>query len=374
MSGSIAVFDALAHALAEIRERLGDPPFGDRRRTIALLADRVPDARREIRAVGTAIDEGVPQALLVAERHLLGLEIDRLSDRLESTTGLRGDIARPIVRALSYGLGLGPLPSLYVDTASPAVPPPPPFPDRWAGLSQPVHAPPAPVHRAQTQRKKPAPGTILIANKRYPKTQVYLWGGLLAVGAAGLTLNEMSAPEPAAPIIAGNTGPGGQQNGVVPVGIGGEDTDFGVQPKRELETNVGAPTPTDIPVGKRITTAQLQALLAQDQKTLLVDVLAQQHPQTLKGAHFVPGGGLPGTVTDANQAPFEAVLKTLSEGNPQRALVFFCAGAQCWESYNAVLRAGAAGYRNVHWYRGGLASWAQAGLPMEPLPSESRAR
>ena len=33
-----------------------------------------------------------------------------------------------------------------------------------------------------------------------------------------------------------------------------------------------------------------------------------------------------------------------------------------------MLRANAAGYSQLYWYRGGLASWQEAGLPMAPLP------
>jgi len=42
------------------------------------------------------------------------------------------------------------------------------------------------------------------------------------------------------------------------------------------------------------------------------------------------------------------------------------AGAECWESYNAALRALRLGYREVYWYRGGVASWQAAGLPLYP--------
>lgn len=372
MSANPALFDELALALAQVRVRLGDPPFGDRRRTIALLADRVPEARREIRAIGTAIDEGVPQALLASERHLLGLEIDRLSDRLEATTGLRGDLAKPIVRAFSYGLGLGPLPSLYVDVSAPAVAPV--VPEQWAGVSQPVHAPPAPVPRpAPAPRKKPAADTIVIGNHPFPRNLIFLGGGLLAALAIGVTVNGMRTEEPAAPVttLDGQTG---QPKQIPPGGLAGEEVNFGVAAKRELEANVGSPTPLEIPVGRRVTTAQLQALIARDAKTLLIDVLAQPHPQTLSGARFVPIGGTAGTVTDGNQAPFAAILKKLSGGDIKRRIVFFCAGAQCWESYNAVLRADAAGYADIYWYRGGLASWAEAALPMSPLPPEESAR
>ncbi|NBB15586.1 sulfurtransferase [Caulobacter sp. SLTY] len=143
---------------------------------------------------------------------------------------------------------------------------------------------------------------------------------------------------------------------------------MGVAAKPTLESNVGSATPLDIPVGRRIATTELQKLLAQDSSTLLVDVLADPHQTTLRNAIYLPAAGYPGTVNDNLQPQVAAQLKAAVGNQPQRPLVFFCAGAMCWESYNAVLRAAAAGYKNVYWYRGGLASWQAAGQPFQPLP------
>ena len=101
-------FDRLAAALAEIRPRFGAGGFSDRRRVIGLLADKAPDAKREIRVVGTAIDEGIPASLARTERHLVGVEMDRLANGLEASTGLRLDIARQVVRAFAFAMDLGP--------------------------------------------------------------------------------------------------------------------------------------------------------------------------------------------------------------------------------------------------------------------------
>ena len=56
-------------------------------------------------------------------------------------------------------------------------------------------------------------------------------------------------------------------------------------------------------------------------------------------------------------------LRELTANNPNRALVFFCQGARCWESYNAALRAIHAGFTAVYWYRGGVLAWEAADLP-----------
>ena len=61
---AVATFDALARVLAEAQQRFGEAAFRDRRRLIGLLADHVPEAKREIRAVGTAVDEGVPASVI----------------------------------------------------------------------------------------------------------------------------------------------------------------------------------------------------------------------------------------------------------------------------------------------------------------------
>lgn len=46
-------------------------------------------------------------------------------------------------------------------------------------------------------------------------------------------------------------------------------------------------------------------------------------------------------------------------------LVFFCNGAECWKSYKASVWALQAGYKNVHWFRGGYPEWRDKGLPLE---------
>ena len=65
-------------------------------------------------------------------------------------------------------------------------------------------------------------------------------------------------------------------------------------------------------------------------------------------------------------------LATRTNNNLDAPIGFFCYGAQCWESYNAALRAMRLGYREVLWYRGGLAAWKAAGLPTaEPQASSN---
>ena len=147
-----------------------------------------------------------------------------------------------------------------------------------------------------------------------------------------------------------------------------ELTDFGVPAKSELETNVGSPTPLSIPIGVRVTTEEVQRLLGSNGATP-IDVLVTPHPQTLPGALYMPLGGQPGGFFDPVQQQFAQQLSEATGGDTTRPLLFFCQGANCWESYTAALRANAAGYSQVYWYRGGLAAWQEAGQPMQSLPA-----
>ena len=73
------------------------------------------------------------------------------------------------------------------------------------------------------------------------------------------------------------------------------------------------------------------------------------------------GAGSPGFY-GAEIARFQAALEKLTEGDKSRPLVFLGLSSDCWLSYNASLRAIAAGYKDVIWYRGGIDAWRGANL------------
>ena len=99
----------------------------------------------------------------------------------------------------------------------------------------------------------------------------------------------------------------------------------------------------------------------------LIDVSGNP-PETLPGGQTLWGGGLAfdDKAIDAEyDARFRALLALLA---PERAqpVMFYCASRNCWLSANAAQRAATAGWREVHWYRGGLEAWRAAGLPTAP--------
>ena len=142
-----------------------------------------------------------------------------------------------------------------------------------------------------------------------------------------------------------------------------ERQDFGVQPTPMLHAGAmhGA-TPTSIPGGALITTRELVGLVQSGQPYLIFDVLGGQ--QTLPGAVQMVAAHQPGDFNDQLQQQLGPYLQQVTGGNPGVPLVFYCASTECWMSYNAALRAINLGYTQVKWYRGGIAAWQQAGLPM----------
>lgn len=142
-----------------------------------------------------------------------------------------------------------------------------------------------------------------------------------------------------------------------------EAEEFGVPAVDQLRSEpMHAPTPTRIPGGLVVTTEALHGLYEKNQGAFIVfDVLAG--PQGLPGAQNARPAGAGGSFTDQTQREFGNYLQSVTHGNKQVPLVFYCQSIHCWMSYNAALRAIKLGYTQVLWYRGGIEAWQQAGLP-----------
>ena len=247
-------------------------------------------------------------------------------------------------------------------SADPAPPAPPPPPQPVSPSAIPAAPPPLADLPPPAKMGKP---TLLLA----------IVGGvaLIAIAVAIVFLARrapQTPPQPGPDVNGSRPAPAPPAPGPAPArAYGGELVDFGVPAKSELESNVGSPTPLNVPVGQRTTTVEVQQALTDGTNPILVDVLAGAHAQTLPNALYMPAGGMPGSFQDQWQAVFAQQLSQATGGDTNRPLVFFCQGASCWESYNAVLRANAAGYANIFWYRGGLGAWAEAAYPTSPLPA-----
>jgi len=181
----------------------------------------------------------------------------------------------------------------------------------------------------------------------------------------------VSQPPPRA--TQGPQGPSPQsgQARFTPPEASNEAQDFGVAPTPQLRPSdqLGGPTPTSIPGGRVIATQQLAQLLQgrQGAPLLLHAYAGMEH---LPGAIAVVPAAQGGGFDDEVHRGFGQYLQQATGGDTSKMLVFYCGGPQCWGSYNASLRAIALGYRNVHWYRGGLQAWQQAGLPVQTATAQ----
>lgn len=149
----------------------------------------------------------------------------------------------------------------------------------------------------------------------------------------------------------------------------GESQDFGIAPSARLQptAQLHGPTPTSIPGGKVVTTQQLAQWMqgqqsAQGRVMLLHAIGSNEH---LPHAIPVVPASQGGSFSDQVQREFGQYLEQATGGDRSRLIVTYCAGMQCWGSYNAALRAIHMGYRNVYWYRGGMDAWRAAGLPLQ---------
>lgn len=106
-------WDVMASALRALAESEGVALWRDKMRLVGMLLDELPEKRPEIRAVATAAEQNVAQALATCERCHAAIVIDRQIDLLGGEANMRPEVARDVVRAIAHAVGLGPLPSVY---------------------------------------------------------------------------------------------------------------------------------------------------------------------------------------------------------------------------------------------------------------------
>ncbi|MFK7754089.1 MAG: rhodanese-like domain-containing protein [Sedimentitalea sp.] len=144
-----------------------------------------------------------------------------------------------------------------------------------------------------------------------------------------------------------------------------ESRDFGVPPTNQLHRGpMHGPTPSSVPGARTIGTADLAGAMQSGQQLLLIDVLGGNY--ALPGALTARDMATPGSYNDRTQQQVVQWLGQITRGQRQTPIVIYCSDPNCWLSYNATLRAVAAGYQNVFWYRGGLQAWQMAGLQLMP--------
>ena len=99
---------------------------------------------------------------------------------------------------------------------------------------------------------------------------------------------------------------------------------------------------------------------------LLVDarVAHEYVEEHIKGAKSIPYKEKSAKVVgfDASVDRFDLSKLPADKSTP---VIFYCNAGRCWKSYKASTTAIKAGYKKVHWLRGGIPEWKAKGLPTE---------
>lgn len=144
-----------------------------------------------------------------------------------------------------------------------------------------------------------------------------------------------------------------------------ESRDFGEPATDELrQGQFHAPTPTSLPGGAVVSTEGLAIAINEGMRMVVIDVLGGEY--SLPNAFMATAMASPGSYQDRVQQQTIRWLQQITGGDQGVPIIVYCSDPQCWLSYNAALRAIAAGYTNVYWYRGGITAWQMAGLPVSP--------
>lgn len=373
---SDAVYDDLAQTLAEVYTSYGKDVLDNRRRLNGVLADRMPDAKREIRVVLDAIEDGVLKELETVSTDQVGMQVDRLATRMESHRGIRLDLAQQVIAACGYALGVAKLPSEMFGKAQVGQFVSQGREDDWVGVSQPVDA--AGGDKANPTPQPPAGGDIGAKASQFLADLQAKFEGKekLAAGVAivGLILAGLQ--------FSGALDVVGSSEGQVQVsfpqydndlGYFGEFAEFDVAATATLHQRLEDLTPSSIVGAETLST---QAIIDQggprSDGYVFVDTYAQDHTQIIPGALRMPWGGAPGTFSDEVQLNFGKAMETITKGSKAFPVIFYSKNVARWDGYNAALRATQAGYLNVFWYRGGIDSWEASGQTLQTVENIQR--
>lgn len=104
-----------------------------------------------------------------------------------------------------------------------------------------------------------------------------------------------------------------------------------------------------------ITISAIQAKILYDEGVVFIDV---RNPRLFTKGHIVGAHHL-----DLKNGFSEVALTALVERD--EPLVIYCSGEKCSRSYRASAKAVSWGFEKVHYFRGGIVDWKNAGYPVE---------
>jgi rhodanese-related sulfurtransferase len=125
-----------------------------------------------------------------------------------------------------------------------------------------------------------------------------------------------------------------------------------------------AETPASI-AGVTVVSAERTKALAEAGVPVFDTRVANEYAEAhIKGAKNIPYKEKSAKSVDFDPSQDSFDLKKLPEDR-NAPVVFYCNAGECWKSYKASVVAVRAGYRKVHWFRGGMPEWKSKGYAIE---------
>jgi rhodanese-related sulfurtransferase len=125
-----------------------------------------------------------------------------------------------------------------------------------------------------------------------------------------------------------------------------------------------AETPSSL-AGAKLVTADAVKKLA-EQGVMIVDTrVANEYAEGhIKGAKSIPYKEKSAKAADfdASQDSFDLSKLPSDKSVP---VILYCNAGECWKSYKASVVAIKAGYKNIHWMRGGFPEWKSKSYAIE---------
>ena len=127
---------------------------------------------------------------------------------------------------------------------------------------------------------------------------------------------------------------------------------------------LAAETPAALPGVKVVNAEEVKKMLDGGVPVIDTRVAAEYAEKTIKGAISVPykEKSAKDVGFDRKQDTFDLAKLPADKNAP---IVFFCNAGECWKSFKAAVLARDAGYRQIHWFRGGFPEWTSKGLPTQ---------
>ncbi len=133
----------------------------------------------------------------------------------------------------------------------------------------------------------------------------------------------------------------------------------GREPYRYV-SQLGIFTPTALPGANRVGAQEVETLIKSGVTCVDVRTEREYKARRVPGAiHIAYNEKSPKDIAfDEAQDSF-VLPDNLDRGKP---IVFYCNGPECWKSYKASKAAVKRGFKEVHWFRGGMPEWDKTGL------------